>query len=281
EYEAIATQFAPEEIAMLRNYIMVTKNLPSRMIHTRTNTDMAFAKLLGGEHLQRHELLLLQKVFGKDVGAALMGRRTLGKALQDMLVESWGVPKALMASVDLSAPLRQGGLLLWGNPKEGFRNFLPMIKYFFNPKYYDESMALLKSKRHFALLQEANPQLFTGVPSETAMGFLEAEEFFQSRLAEKIPLGIGKLVQASERAFVGYLNNLRYDVGDKYIASWIKHGIKPYGKDFWQTQELAKLLGIFTGRGGLGKFEGAVAGLNLIFFAPRLVASRFQAPFML
>lgn len=281
EYEAIATKISAEEIAACRNYIMVTKRLPGMKIHTRINADTAFVKLLQGEHLQRNEMLLLQQVFGKGMGKALSGRVGLKEATMDALVELWGLPKSLMASFDLSAPLRQGALLMWGNPVEGFKNFKPMVKYFFNPKYYDESMSLLTLKKHYGLLRDANKNLFTSMPGETGMGFLEAEEFFQSRLAEKLPLGIGKIVSASERAFVGYLNNLRYDVGEKYINMWIRQGMKPYGKDFWQVQELSKLLATFTGRGSLGSAEQMIGTLNTLFFAPKLVASRFQAPFLL
>ena len=86
-----------------------------------------------------------------------------------------------------------------------------------------------------------------------------------------IPLRLyGKGVHASNRAYTGFLNRLRADTFDDLV----KHS-KRAGKDPQAEAELiASYVNNATGRGSLGKMEGAAKALNATFYSPRLISSR-------
>ena len=93
-----------------------------------------------------------------------------------------------------------------------------------------------------------------------------------SRFANKIP-GI----KQSQRAYVTFLNKLRFDV-----AKDILNANKWKGATDNDIDELALFINRATGRGSLGKigpvyFNAFAPVLNATFFAPRLLASRPQA----
>jgi hypothetical protein len=98
------------------------------------------------------------------------------------------------------------------------------------------------------------------------------EEQFFSNIAEKIP-GVGHVVRASSRAYVGFLNKLRADLYKSLVAE-----AQAVGK--WsgpQTgRDIAHFVNVATGRGKLSVLEKAAVPLNTVFFAPRLMASRFE-----
>ena len=96
------------------------------------------------------------------------------------------------------------------------------------------------------------------------------EENLGSALAEKIP-GLGKGVRASNRAYNAFANKLRADAFDSLIAA------NPEAKtNLVLAKQLADFVNNASGRGNLGKWEGAATALNNTLFSPRLMASRMQ-----
>lgn len=93
-------------------------------------------------------------------------------------------------------------------------------------------------------------------------------ENFTSKLATLIPGA-----KMSERAFVVYLNKLRADVFDNIAEAWQREGRQFTQKDL---TDLADYLNKATGHGDLGQFEGAARVLSKLWFAPRNVVSRYQ-----
>jgi hypothetical protein len=71
---------------------------------------------------------------------------------------------------------------------------------------------------------------------------------------------------------VTFLNRLRADTFDAMLGS-LQKGPEPTTEEI---KAIADYINIATGRGDLGKFQQAGEALNTVFFAPRLVASRFQ-----
>jgi hypothetical protein len=95
-----------------------------------------------------------------------------------------------------------------------------------------------------------------------------------SRWLEKLPKSLGfGIVRGSERAFKTFINLLRADSFDAMAASLSKTQ-KP---TLEEAKAIANYINIATGRGKIGIKKGSVAvGLNTAFFAPKLVASRFN-----
>jgi len=122
------------------------------------------------------------------------------------------------------------------------------------------------------------------------------EEAFMGNIIEKIPLygsGIrlakikdgklvrtegeyGGLVKASERAYVGFLNKMRWDV-----YNLLSERLKDKGITFENNpslfKDLASHVNNTTGRGSIPKkLERLSPALNAAFFSPRLWASRLK-----
>jgi hypothetical protein len=88
-----------------------------------------------------------------------------------------------------------------------------------------------------------------------------------STLLDKIP-GIN----ASQRAYTGFLNKLRIDVFDDLLKKAEIAG-EDIGVGSPVLEDLAKVVNNFTGGARVGKIEGAVPALNAAFFSPRKIVS--------
>jgi hypothetical protein len=236
-------------------------------------TQKAFEDLFtGGRIPAPRQLQLLEEVFGGDLISAILTQRSRGAKAFELAMELWSVPKALKASYDMSATLRQGAyLLMEGAPaREAFKAQLRAVR----------------SKKGFDAVNEAivqNPWYLRAVDSgldmtlpRQARGLLGKEEpFIGAELAKRIPIvGIG--VRLSERAYTAFLNKMRMDVFAKYAAK-----LDASGGTVADFRKLASSINILTGRGELGKLSQASLLLNLPFFSIRYAVSRFQLPLTL
>lgn len=184
------------------------------------------------------------------------GRARLKKEAIDAL----NVPRSVMASVDLSAPLRQGATMI--HKKEYWKAVPQMVKAFASEDSFGALQREIASRPTFGAMQKAG--LALSDLGKTAGEAAQREELFMSRLAEKIP-GLGRAIRASGRGYVGFLNKLRADSFDSLIQA------APEGTS---AKEIASYVNNATGRGGLGGFEGAAPLLNAALFSPRLMTSR-------
>lgn len=181
------------------------------------------------------------------------------------VVGTLNAARAVMTSMDFSAVLRQGGFIALGHPRRAARALGPMFRAFASK---EASHAI-----NTAILERENAPLYLRsklyvAPDEATEGSLsKQEEAFMSRLVEHIPL-----VAGSQRAYVTFLNVLRADSFDAMVATLGRNGEVTQQ----EADAIANYVNVATGRGTLGKLEGAAVGLNTIFFAPRYVASRFQ-----
>jgi hypothetical protein len=181
--------------------------------------------------------------------------RALGNALN--------LPRSLMSSLDLSAPLRQGVALV--GTKELWKNVPGMFKMFARESNFDNVMQSIKDSKNYKEMQRSGLAI-----SDLGSDLTKREEAFISQWAEKIPV-IGRGVRASERAYTGFLNKLRADTFDSLLNDYKKAGIEP---DVKQLKDISNYINNATGRGSLGKFDHAAPILSGVFFSPRLMASR-------
>ena len=176
-----------------------------------------------------------------------------------------GVSRSLMTGFDLSAVLRQGGLLARGSPLRSARIMGDMLR------------AARSDKDYFKLMQDIRerPNASLYVTSKLALTDVKSpnlshlEEAYMSQWADKIPL-----LNHSQRAYVYFLNRLRADTFDTMASNAGCNGHVTAE----QAKGLSNFINVFTGRGYVpDRASGAIAAMNNLFFAPRYVLSRFQA----
>ena len=207
-----------------------------------------------------------------------LDNRGTTETIIDAFINLWSLPKGLKAGFDLSAPLRQG-LLLIGEYKSFKNAFLEMHKMAFSEKVFDKWMEDIKESGEY--LELSNYGLYI---SDTHASLAAKEEAFMSNFIkyfQMIPV-VGRIHKGSERAYIGFLNKLRVDVFNNFKTALEDEGFS--GKEL--TAELkswAHYVNNATGRGKLKarfgdkKFNAEILApaLNATYFAPRLVISRF------
>ncbi len=287
-----------EEARALRpeDRITILSNIDGRIRAVKSERNFLLDKLMAEEMATRKPAYWLEKareIKGSEllpetkqaIINAINSKDT--SALNDILLEltpmtTWdkiinvlGIPRSIMSSIDLSAPLRQG-IVFIGRP-EYWKAFRDMFGYAISQKRYDILMDMIKARETYPLMQKA------GWITEMGVKLSAREEAFISHLAEKIP-GFGRLIKGSNRAYTGFLNQLRADVFDYLYYTAREEGLL-HGNILSHIKETPKLIkdlmsyiGNATGRGE------SILGINLkntqffnsIFFSPKLMASRMN-----
>ncbi len=267
QFEGLRSKITQPDIDSLFNSI---EQHPILQPFDKITAKTGLAKLLGAEGGSvptQGELKLLGEIFPREFVDIVLSKRPLMQKLGEGAAEVLNVPRALMASFDMSAPLRQGVFLI-GRPKQWIPAAGNMFKYFFSEKSYQGLMEGIKQRPTYALMKEANVPL-----TEIGATLTGREEAFMSNLAEKIPVA-GRVVRASNRAYTGFLNKLRADVFDDLVKTAQKQGIKVEGK---VLTDIGNFVGAATGRGKLpAALEKSAVALNSVLFSPRLMASRLN-----
>jgi hypothetical protein len=198
--------------------------------------------------------------------------------LGDSIINLLSIPKTLIASVDLSAPGRQGIVYVVTEPKIFLKAFKDMFRYAFSQKSYERWLEETKQDPRY---DEYTNRYKLFIADQT--GKMNArEELFMSKFIkflQRVPL-YGQLLKGSERAYVGFINQLRWDVFQKYVSEVEAMGLSSEETDV-ELKAMANLVNTATGRGKLPKELASLSPLlNSVFFSPRLIASRLH-PFML
>lgn len=228
----------------------------------------SLGKLIKGSLPTKGELQLLETVYGSELIKTILAKRGFLPKLGDAITEAMNIPRTIITSMDMSAPLRQG-VLFTTKPVIFSRAMKEMFKQVFSPKNFKTWLDELPTHPYYKQMQAG--KLYIADPDSLAKGLAGREEAFMSNVAQKIP-GIGAMVRASERAFVGFLNKLRVDTFSDMVT---KFG----AEQKLTTKELksiANFVNTATGRGSLGAFERSAQALNTVFFSPRLIAARFN-----
>lgn len=197
------------------------------------------------------------------------------------LLDVFNLPKGLIASIDLSAPFRQGVIgVMSQSPIKTGRQIRQMWEFWKRPKTYDKWLSELKSSEFYPLLKAS------GLYVAEQNGKLSAmEEQFMNNLGNKIPI-IGQsynikgkkiggldLYKRSEAAYTGFLNNMR-------VQSFMEGAdlLKEQGYTMAANPQVfkdwAKFCNSATGRGDMNP-QLAVA-LSPVFFSPRLIKARLE-----
>jgi hypothetical protein len=210
--------------------------------------------------------------FGRRQFEDEMSKRTPIRKIIGGVAETANFSRAVMTSVDLSAVLRQGGILTISHPVRSATSIIPSLRAFASEEAQFEVDAEIAARPNFPIYKKHGLELtdnHTYVQSKM-------EEQFMSRWIDKFPKALGGgFLRGSNRAFSTFLNKLRADSFDAMAAS--------LGRTETLTdaegKAIANYINVATGRGHIGSKNTAAVGLNTVFFAPRLVASRFNMLF--
>lgn len=174
--------------------------------------------------------------------------------------EILNLPRSLKSSLDVSAVLRQGGVIAFGNPARAAKALVPMFKAAFSEKSFEQQEAAIRNRPNSPLYKSSKLYL------ATMEGDLSnREEAFRSEFSDKIP-GI----KASNRAFIGFLNKLRADSFDAMVGSLTTSPTPE------QLKAISHFINVATGRGDLGTHAAAAETLATALWSPRLLISRIQ-----
>jgi len=263
-FESVRKAFSQDEIDSLFDAVQNAHNL---FTYEKITTKGALVKLFSGSVPARREIELLSEVFPKTLIDAILKKRSGKEKIFEAIGHAVNLPRSVMATLDLSAPLRQGVFLV-GKPKQFLSSFKNMFKYAASQKAYDGLIEGIKLRPTYKMMRGAKLSL-----TDIGSTLTKREETFMSNLAEKIP-GFGSLARASNRAYSGFLNKLRADVFDDIITRTSATG---KNLDSKELADVAKFVNAATGRGNLPSvLERAAPALNAAFFSPRLMASRLN-----
>lgn len=196
--------------------------------------------------------------------------RTKFQKTKDTGLELLNAPRTIMASMDFSAPLRQGLVPTITHPTIAGKAFIEMFKQSVSQGRFDRWFHELRQSDEYVTMEQS--KLYVADPHNPKLS--AKEEQFMNNLAEKIPF-VGKLIKGSERAYVSYLNKMRVDLFQQGVDV-----LEQQGKTFANSPEdykgLASWVNNSTGRGKIGVLETAAPVLNSVLFSPRLLASRIN-----
>jgi len=193
-------------------------------------------------------------------------RRNKGTFLAREIV---GIPRALLATADMSYALRQGLIVSVANPRLAAKTFGQAFQAFFS----EDKARLIDENIKRSDMQPLRDQY--GLYLSSMDGALDArEEVFMTNFLKKFDIipNFGGIVSASERNMVTGLNLLRTGLFDDFVN---KHPDAPPEA----LEAYANYINVCTGRGSLKQFSGAAEALSYAFFSPRFAVSRVQAPF--
>ena len=242
---------------------------------------VALFKILNGEGVPvRSELAVLDDVFGHGFGNDIINMHGGLGAAGIKLAKTANTMKTMQSMFDVSAPLRQGAGLMYR--REYGPAFKEMFKYLKNKEYYEASMDAMSQDPYYQLGREGD--LFLAKPGS----FAHAEEAFLNSYVGDLPklTGIPMVAEGSERAYVGFLNKLRFDTFKAMVKQAQElghesHTIEGEGENAQiipseSTRKIAKYINNATGRGDLGRLGKITQELNVALWSPRMISSRIN-----
>ena len=235
---------------------------------TKTRAQDALLKVVKGEKLQRNEQGLLERIFGRELRPQNIREFARNLGWRGWSRELINLPRSFMATLDQSAMFRHGIMTLAHSPKLWARQFGPMYRALFSATYADAWQKALQEFHNYALADKSGVQ-FTNLGTDP----LKREEQYMSVMAEQIP-GLGRIVKASDRSYVGVLNAMRMGLFDKLAYKAARAGWDL--NDEHLSQSIAKFVNSASGRGDLGALRNHAVTLQSLLFSPRLLASRIN-----
>lgn len=174
--------------------------------------------------------------------------------------------KAVGASLDDSFVFRQGKNSFWTNNTLWRRETLKSFK-----SLVGGAKNIKTARREFMANLMGDPAYKQAIKDGLALG--KRDDVFPTSAPGRVPVA-GRLFNASEIAYDTMAQDLRMGIYKKYMGeAFTKIGDvlpKDYGKN------MATMVNSLTGRGSLGRMEGASGTLNLAFYSARFIKSNID-----
>lgn len=187
---------------------------------------------------------------------------------RNVIKESPGIFKSMVASLDNSFFGRQGIKVLYTKPKIWMRNFI---------KSWGDIGKELKGKDAMDAIKADIYSRPNALNRKYDAGNYQlrvlSEEAFPSSLPEKIPV-LGRLFKASESAYNGAALRMRADLADSYIKLAEQNGLNMMNKE--QAQGLGHFIGSMTGRGSLNMTAQQQKDINVLMFSIKFMKSNID-----
>lgn len=267
-FEPVKEKLSKESVDALYN---LTFKHPYLDNWEKVNSAEALTKLFTGQLPTEKQLVLLEEVYGTDLIKNLLAKRAMGLKVTDIIMELANVPRAMLATADMSAFLRQGIIEVAAHPIISVKAMGKTFQFAFSQKAFEQYFKDLPKDKLYPLMRKSGLSI-TDPSRALASG---REEAFISRFLQKVPI-LGQAVKFAERSYVGFLNKLRVDVFKNWSNELLSKGFSPV-KDADTFKAVADVVNNFTGRGNLGTLNRITPQLNVVFFSPRLIAARFNA----
>lgn len=269
-------RMTPQVLTEMMNHIFES---PTVGTYSKMRAARALSRIPTDRPPTESEFKLLEKIFGKQPGLRDLTKET--SRWKQFMYELLNVPRSIMASFDLSAPLRQGLILSSQHPIIASGAFKDMMKMFASEHFYKTFMDGVETSPNAERYLKMDLAV---TDMEHAAGTEAGEEAFASNMAEKIisfkpfmkNARTASPIRWSGRAYTGFLVKLRTDVADHLLKEAEAQGIN-IDTDTKFLKDLGNFINAATGRGVvLKKVEGSLDALNAAFFSPRLMASRMN-----
>ncbi len=234
----------------------------------QTNAIDAITKgLMEGYVPAPFERELLRRAFGEEVGEELFNKLPHSAKLMYKIGNMLNLPRALLASFDLSAAGRQGAIHVMAHPIKTLKMVKTQYKMFLSEDAAHAVETELRTSEHYDLAIESELNLLSWGKGKAEIS--KRDEQFMSEYAHIIPV-----VKRSERAHVVGLNKLALDLFSSKINQWDESGTEWNRGD---AKQLAGFLNDSLGRANMSKtLSKYLPFLNSLMFSPRLLYSRIS-----
>lgn len=185
-------------------------------------------------------------------------------------LQGWQIVRSILTGYDLSAVLRQGGIIATTHPLRAIKATVPMLEALRSEERAFKIDEAIKKRENYENGKYNAAGLFL---SEHGTMLSKMEEATMNLYSKKVPW-----LMNFQRAYTTFLNQLRVESFDAMEKTLTKSGEKA---TLEEAKAIANYVNIVTGRGDLGRFQVAAPVLSEVFFAPRFVASRLQYPLIL
>lgn len=218
----------------------------------------------------------LRHEYEVDVAKRELEKRSKWQKAKDVVLNIASLPRAIKATLDFSAVLRQGLIPTVAHPTEAVKALGTMFGQTFSEKKYNDWFSDIKQSPAYDLMKASG--LYISEKNNPEL--LAREEQFTSNILEKLPV-IGKIHQGAERAYTGYLNAIRTGV---FISEAQK--LQERGYTFKNNPEvfkdLATVVNTLSGRGNIPDALGGKqpAVLSNLLFSPRFMAARIHTLYL-
>lgn len=182
-----------------------------------------------------------------------------------------GAAKGVKASLDNSAIFRQGWKTLFTNPTVWAKNAVKSFQDIAGQLKVKPSDSKIIDGIKAEIYSRANSR--AGHYKKMKLDVGNLEEAFPSAFPEKIPL-FGRLYQASQTAYTGFLYRMRADIADQLLDTATAQGLNTANKV--EMESIGKLINSLTGRGYLGSAEKVSKELNTLFFSPKMLKANLD-----